>query len=233
MLKALVVEDSLVTQRLVFIFLKRMGFEVKLIDNGVDAIKILKNNHFDAVFLDVIMPEVDGYSVCKFIKSRPITKSIPVIMLTSKNGMFDKVRGKMSGADVYLVKPINHCDLINAVNKFYPITNGILDVNYDSLQLTKDKVKTPSFSMPLSKEKAKKPSYTSQQIQNNKALDHKTNKVISLAEKIKQDRIRNNKNKSFNESMLYDARPYEYLVLPAYWLLDTRVKVNTISIKKT
>ncbi|MFK8011395.1 MAG: PleD family two-component system response regulator [Marinicellaceae bacterium] len=179
-LKALVVEDSIVTQRLISIFLTRMGFEVVFIDNGVEALKLLKENHFDIIFLDVIMPEVSGYSVCKFIKSSMATKSIPVIMLTSKDGMFDKVKGRMSGADVYLVKPINHRELVKAVSKFYPISNGELQISYKK----EDNISKENPSMQhYPKPNVEFPKKGGSQ------KDQNTNKIISIADTIRKSRI--------------------------------------------
>ena len=129
-LRALVVEDNLVAQRYISVFLERVGFEITLIDNGVDALKLLKNNRFDIIFLNVIMPVIDGYAVCKKLKTNPVTKVVPVIMLASKKGVVDKMRGKMSGADVFLVKPIRYVELINAVGKFFPVSKGQLNTGY-------------------------------------------------------------------------------------------------------
>lgn len=126
--KALVVEDSLVTQRLMTIFLEHMGFDVEFVENGRDALIAVKSSDYNIIFLDVMIPIIDGYRVCKTLKASALTKDIPVIMLTSKAGMFDKVRGKMAGTDIYLTKPIIHTKLLMAVNKFFPITKGVLDI---------------------------------------------------------------------------------------------------------
>lgn len=171
-LKALVVEDSIVTQKLITIFLKRIGFDVVTIDNGVEALKLLREQHFDIIFLDVVMPEVDGYTVCKFIKSNEATKSIPVFMLTSKDGMFDKVRGKMSGSDIYLVKPISHVALVKSIAKFYPLRNGVLDIKHDVENKPVRRMQVVSNS-PKKQSNTKKPNYKGPP------------KVISLADRIK------------------------------------------------
>ncbi len=183
-LKALVVEDSIVTQRLITIFLKRMGFDVVTIDNGREALKLLNDSHFDIIFLDVIMPEIDGYTVCKLIKSNPVTKSIPVFMLTSKDGMFDKVRGKMSGSDIYLVKPISYVALVKSVAKFYPLINGVLDIKYES-PTTEKKPKRKIEMVSNSAQKIPKATTRSN--------PSRSNKVISLADRIKLSRLHQEK----------------------------------------
>ena len=194
-LKALVVEDSVVTQRLLSIFLERMGFEVTLIDNGVDALKKVKEARFDIVFLDVIMPVVDGYAVCKILKGSPETKSIPVIMLTSKDGMFDKVRGKMSGADVYLVKPIKHAALLTAVCKYYPVANGALDVTYAQPSTQKlDQAEAPKVEQEKPKSRPQERTQAKSSPVRRVASAGSTNhKVISIADKIRQARINRGK----------------------------------------
>lgn len=119
--RALVVDDSTTVRRLMDLTLSPMGIVVEFSDNGEDAIVLATNKHYDIIFLDVILPGIDGYRVCKTIKGNKDTKQIPIIMLTSKDTAFDKVRGMMAGTDVYLTKPLERAALMKAINKYLPL----------------------------------------------------------------------------------------------------------------
>ncbi len=119
-LHALVVDDSTTIRRLMDLTLQPLGITVEFADRGEDALILVRRNPYDIIFLDVMLPGIDGYKVCKMIKGEKNTKSIPVIMLTSKDTAFDKVRGIMSGTDVYLTKPLDRPQLIQALNKCLP-----------------------------------------------------------------------------------------------------------------
>jgi twitching motility two-component system response regulator PilG len=116
-LRALVVDDSTTIRRLMDLTLTPLGIEVEFADRGEDALTLVKLNHYDIVFLDIMLPGIDGYRVCKQIKSEKNTRDIPVVMLTSKGTAFDKVRGMMAGTDVYLTKPLERGQLIQALGK--------------------------------------------------------------------------------------------------------------------
>lgn len=116
-IRALVVDDSTTVRRLMDLTLRPMGIEVEFADRGEDALVLAKNRAYDVVFLDVMLPGIDGYRVCKAIKGDKATKHTPVIMLTSKDSAFDKVRGIMAGTDVYLTKPIDRAALLAAMSK--------------------------------------------------------------------------------------------------------------------
>ena len=79
-----------------------------------------RSKHYDIVFLDIMLPGIDGYRVCKAIKADKRTKHLPVVMLTSKDGTIDKVRGIMAGTNVYLTKPLERHELIQAIDKCLP-----------------------------------------------------------------------------------------------------------------
>ena len=119
-LKALVVEDNILTQRLVGIFLEKLGFDSVMLENGQEAIKEVKETKFDIIFLDIMMPKLDGYETCKIIKTDKNSKDIPVIMLTSNDGFFDKIKGKRAGTDVYLTKPVKYDEIVETIKKFFP-----------------------------------------------------------------------------------------------------------------
>jgi twitching motility two-component system response regulator PilG len=100
--------------------LRPLGIDVEFADNGRDAIRLAQTRHYDVIFLDVILPGVDGYRVCAQIKGHKQSKRTPVIMLTSRDSAFDKVRGIMAGTDVYLTKPLDRSKLITALKKYIP-----------------------------------------------------------------------------------------------------------------
>jgi twitching motility two-component system response regulator PilG len=115
-LRALVVDDSTTIRRLMDLTLTPLGIEVEFADRGEEALVQVKRNHYDIVFLDIMLPGIDGYRVCKQIKAEKNTRDIPVVMLTSKGTAFDRVRGLMAGTDVYLTKPLDRGQLIQALS---------------------------------------------------------------------------------------------------------------------
>lgn len=125
-IRALVVDDSTVVRRLMEFTLGPMGIELEFAGSGEDAIALTRRKRFDVVFLDVLLPGIDGYRVCKTIKGDKRTRSTPVIMLTSKNSAIDKVRGMMSGSDVYLTKPLDKSELLRAMGRCLPWTTATL-----------------------------------------------------------------------------------------------------------
>ncbi len=116
-LRALVVDDSTTIRRLMDLTLSPLGIEVEFADRGEEALVQVKRNRYDIVFLDIMLPGIDGYRVCKQIKAEKNTSNIPVVMLTSRGTAFDKVRGLMAGTDVYLTKPLERGQLIQALSK--------------------------------------------------------------------------------------------------------------------
>ena len=114
----LVIDDSSTMRRLMDITLGQLGMNIEFADCGNDALDLIWERRYDLVFLDVILPDVDGYRVCKTIKGDKRTRNTPVIMLTSRDTTFDKVRGKMSGADTYLTKPLDRAALLQTINKY-------------------------------------------------------------------------------------------------------------------
>jgi CheY-like chemotaxis protein len=105
--RALVVDDSLPVRRQVAMALERSGISAHFAENGEAALDLISKYDYEIIFLDVIMPGVDGYEVCKSIKRDKQKKNIPVVMLTGKSSPFDKVKGKLSGCDTYLTKPVS------------------------------------------------------------------------------------------------------------------------------
>ena len=119
-LKVLVVDDSNTIRRSAEIFLKQGGHEVALAEDGFDALAKLGDFHPDLVFCDILMPRLDGYQTCAIIKRNPQFSAVPVIMLSSKDGLFDKARGRMVGSQDYLTKPFTKDQLLQAVLQHRP-----------------------------------------------------------------------------------------------------------------
>ncbi|MBC7785898.1 MAG: response regulator [Methylophilaceae bacterium] len=111
----MVIDDSNTIRRSAEIFLKASGCEVILAENGFDALSKISSELPQIIFVDIMMPRLDGYQTCALIKRNPRFKATPVIMLSSKNGVFDKARGRMVGSDEYLTKPFTQDTLIEAI----------------------------------------------------------------------------------------------------------------------
>ncbi|CAG0962249.1 Protein PatA [Methylophilaceae bacterium] len=117
-LKVMVIDDSNTIRRSAEIFLKQAGCEVLLAEDGFDALSKISQHHPDIIFVDIMMPRLDGYQTCSLIKRNSRFKSTPVIMLSSKDGIFDRARGRMVGSDQYLTKPFTQESLIDTVTAY-------------------------------------------------------------------------------------------------------------------
>ncbi|MEK6668368.1 MAG: response regulator [Aquabacterium commune] len=115
--KVLVIDDSNTIRRSAEIFLKQGGYEVVLAEDGFDALSKVNDHAPDVIFCDILMPRLDGYQTCAIIKRNPRFARTPVIMLSSKDGLFDKARGRMVGSQDYLTKPFTKDQLLQAVAK--------------------------------------------------------------------------------------------------------------------
>ena len=116
--KVMVIDDSNTIRRSAEIFLKAIGCEVILAEDGFDALAKISNEHPDLIFVDIMMPRLDGYQTCSLIKRNARYKTTPVIMLSSRDGLFDRARGRMVGSDQYLTKPFTKETLIDAVQSY-------------------------------------------------------------------------------------------------------------------
>ena len=116
--KVMVIDDSNTIRRSAELFLKAAGCEVILAEDGFDALAKIADQLPQVIFVDIMMPRLDGYQTCALIKRNPRFKSIPVIMLSSKDGLFDRARGRMAGSDQYLTKPFTQESLVDAVNSY-------------------------------------------------------------------------------------------------------------------
>jgi twitching motility two-component system response regulator PilG len=117
-IKVLVIDDSNTIRRSAEMFLRQAGFEVVLAEDGFDALAKIIDHQPNVIFVDIMMPRLDGYQTCALIKQNPNLKSTPVIMLSSKDGVFDRARGRLAGSDRYLTKPFTREALIDAVNEY-------------------------------------------------------------------------------------------------------------------
>jgi twitching motility two-component system response regulator PilG len=116
--KVLVIDDSNTIRRSAEIFLKQGGHEVMLAEDGFDALAKVNDFMPHLIFCDILMPRLDGYQTCAIIKRNANFASTPIIMLSSKDGIFDKARGRMVGSEEYLTKPFTKDQLLQAVQQF-------------------------------------------------------------------------------------------------------------------
>ncbi|MCE2914543.1 MAG: response regulator [Rubrivivax sp.] len=116
--KVLVIDDSNTIRRSAEIFLRQGGHEVVLAEDGFDALAKVNDHDPELIFCDILMPRLDGYQTCAIIKRNPRFAHVPVIMLSSKDGLFDKARGRMVGSEEYLTKPFTKEQLLRAVESF-------------------------------------------------------------------------------------------------------------------
>ena len=115
--KVLVIDDSNTIRRSAEIFLKQGGYQVLLAEDGFDALSKVNDHEPDLIFCDILMPRLDGYQTCAIIKRNAKFANTPVIMLSSKDGLFDKARGRMVGSQDYLTKPFTKDQLLQAVEQ--------------------------------------------------------------------------------------------------------------------
>jgi twitching motility two-component system response regulator PilG len=114
----LVVDDSPTVRKLIAGKLEKCGHDVFCSNDGVEAMERLADLRPDLILLDITMPRMDGYQVCKLIRSNAVTKDVPVVMISGKDGFFDKVRGRMAGSSGYITKPFGPETLMKAVETY-------------------------------------------------------------------------------------------------------------------
>jgi twitching motility two-component system response regulator PilG len=122
--KVLVIDDSNTIRRSAEIFLKQGGHEVVLAEDGFDALAKVSDYQPHLIFCDILMPRLDGYQTCAIIKRNARFSGVPIVMLSSKDGVFDKARGRMVGAQDYLTKPFTKDQLLQAVQQFGKVPQG-------------------------------------------------------------------------------------------------------------
>lgn len=118
MFKVLVVDDSPTILRVIDLAIKDTGWEIFHAKDGLTALKLTKEVEPDLIVLDVMLPVYNGYQVCKLLKSNPKFSHTPVIMLTAKSSVLDKIKGRLANADMYLTKPFSQAELLDACNKY-------------------------------------------------------------------------------------------------------------------
>jgi twitching motility two-component system response regulator PilG len=118
--KVMVIDDSNTIRRSAEIFLLKAGCEVILAEDGFDALAKIADHQPEVIFVDIMMPRLDGYQTCALIKKNPRLREIPVIMLSSKDGLFDRARGRLVGSNEYLTKPFSKDTLLDAVRRHRP-----------------------------------------------------------------------------------------------------------------
>ncbi len=116
-IKVMIIDDSNTIRRSAEIFLNQAGCQVILAEDGFDALAKITEHQPDVVFVDIMMPRLDGYQTCSLIKKNAHFSATPVVMLSSKDGLFDKARGRMVGSNEYLTKPFTKDTLLTAVQR--------------------------------------------------------------------------------------------------------------------
>ncbi|OGA19645.1 MAG: two-component system response regulator [Betaproteobacteria bacterium RIFCSPLOWO2_12_FULL_63_13] len=120
-LKVMVIDDSNTIRRSAEIFLVQAGCKVILAEDGFDALAKINDHQPEVIFVDITMPRLDGYQTCALIKRNQRFATTPVIMLSSKDGLFDRARGRMVGSDEYLTKPFTKEELLRTVAERAPV----------------------------------------------------------------------------------------------------------------
>ena len=116
-MRILVVDDSSTIRRSAESMLTAEGYEVVTAENGFEALSKVARHNPDLIYVDIMMPRLDGYQTCAIIKNNARYRSTPVVMLTSKDGLFDQARGRVVGSDLYLTKPFTKEELLAAVTQ--------------------------------------------------------------------------------------------------------------------
>ena len=119
-LKIMVIDDSKTIRRTAETLLKKVGCEVITATDGFDALAKIADSQPNIIFVDIMMPRLDGYPTCALIKNNSSFKKTPVIMLSSKDGLFDKAKGRIVGSDQYLTKPFSKDELLNTIRQYVP-----------------------------------------------------------------------------------------------------------------
>ncbi|TDJ64161.1 MAG: response regulator [Proteobacteria bacterium] len=117
-IKVMIIDDSNTIRRTAEALLKKAGYEVLTAADGFEAMSVITDHRPDIIFVDIMMPRLDGYQTCRLIKNNKQFKGTPVIMLSSKDGLFDRARGRIAGSEEHVNKPFTQEDLIGVINKY-------------------------------------------------------------------------------------------------------------------
>ena len=116
-LKVMVIDDSKTIRRTAETLLRKEGCDVVTATDGFEALAKISDHQPQIIFVDIMMPRLDGYQTCALVKNNQVFKSTPVIMLSSKDGLFDKARGRIVGSEEYLTKPFTREELLGAIRR--------------------------------------------------------------------------------------------------------------------
>ena len=116
--KVMVIDDSRTIRRTAETLLEKEGYQVITATDGFEALSMIADNKPDLIFLDVMMPRLDGYQTCALLKHHQVFRHTPVIMLSSKDGLFDRARGRVVGADNYITKPFTRDELMAVIEQY-------------------------------------------------------------------------------------------------------------------
>ena len=120
--KVMVIDDSNTIRKTTEAILKKAGYEVLTAGDGFEAMSLITDHRPDIIFVDIMMPRLDGYQTCTLIKNNRHFKDTPVVMLSSKDGLFDRARGRIAGSEQHINKPFTQDELIAAITKYVPNT---------------------------------------------------------------------------------------------------------------
>ncbi len=118
--KVLVVDDSKTIRRTAQALLEKAGYQVITATDGFEALALIADERPDLALLDVMMPRLDGYQTCALVKQNPRFRALPIIMLTSKDGLFDRARARVAGSDEYITKPFTREELLTTLEQHLP-----------------------------------------------------------------------------------------------------------------
>ncbi len=118
-MKLMFIDDSRTVRKSAELYMKESGHDVILANDGYEALCKISEHNPDLIFIDITMPRLNGYQTCALIKGNQQYESIPVIMLSSKSGLFDKAKGRIVGADDYLTKPFTKNGLLETIDRFF------------------------------------------------------------------------------------------------------------------
>lgn len=116
--RVMVVDDSNTIRKSAEVFLRQAGCQVSLAESGYEALALVEDAKPQLIFLDIIMPRLDGYQTCQLLKSNVEYRDIPIVMLSSKDGLFDQARGQLAGANEYMTKPFARDELLKVVESY-------------------------------------------------------------------------------------------------------------------
>ena len=114
----MVIDDSKTIRRTAETLLSKAGYQVMAATDGFEALSMVTDHRPDLIFVDIMMPRLDGYQTCALIKNNKAYRDIPVIMLSSKDGLFDRAKGKLVGSEQYLTKPFTKDELLDVIHKY-------------------------------------------------------------------------------------------------------------------